>query len=47
VNFKRTPDLAFADINLRIAFVSRAQYFTFERTLQGDATYELLATYDS
>jgi putative Mg2+ transporter-C (MgtC) family protein len=47
VSFHRTPDLSSADINLHIAFVNRQQYFDFERQLEGDHTYELLAGCDA
>jgi putative Mg2+ transporter-C (MgtC) family protein len=43
-SFQRTPDLAYADISLQIAFVRKAQYYSFERQLEGDTDYQLLAT---
>jgi putative Mg2+ transporter-C (MgtC) family protein len=43
-SFERTDDLEYADINLRIAFVNKKQYYSFERQLEGDSDYELLAS---
>jgi putative Mg2+ transporter-C (MgtC) family protein len=43
-SFERTDDLNHADINLKIAFVNKGQYYSFERQLEGDADYQLLAT---
>ncbi|MGB7160637.1 MAG: MgtC/SapB family protein [Tepidisphaeraceae bacterium] len=43
-SFERSDDLAQADINLRIAFINKHQYYHFERQLEGDADYQLLAT---
>jgi hypothetical protein len=43
-SFQRSNDLTWADINLKIAFINRNQYYTFERKLEGDGTYQLMAT---
>ena len=43
-SFERTEDLKHADINLRIAFMNKKQYYTFEHKLEGDEDYQLLAT---
>ncbi len=43
-SFERTDDLTHADINLKIAFLNKKQYYSFERQLEGDEDYQLLAT---
>ncbi len=43
-SFERTEDLKHADINLKIAFMNKHEYYSFERKLEGDSDYELLAT---
>lgn len=45
-SFERTADLTYADITLRIAFTRKQQYFNFERQLEGDDAYTLLATHE-
>lgn len=42
--FQRTPDLAFADIQLHVAFFDRQTYYLLEQQLERDPDYELLAT---
>jgi putative Mg2+ transporter-C (MgtC) family protein len=42
--FDRTADLVHADINLKIAFMNKQQYYTFEHALEGEPDYQLLAT---
>lgn len=44
--FQRSEDLNFADITLRVAFTNKEQYFNFERKLEGDGQYTLLATHE-
>jgi hypothetical protein len=41
--FDRDQDLKFADIHLRICFIKRATYLAFERKIEADPKYELLA----
>lgn len=43
-SFDRSKDLNHADIDLRIAFVNKQQYYNFERQLEGDSDYQLIAT---
>ena len=43
-SFERSDDLSQADINLKIAFVNKFEYYSFERKLEGDNDYQLLAT---
>jgi putative Mg2+ transporter-C (MgtC) family protein len=43
-SFQRSDDLIYADIDLRIAFINSAQYYNFERKLEGDQRYQLIAT---
>jgi uncharacterized membrane protein YhiD involved in acid resistance len=44
-SFERCEDdLGHVDINLRIAFVNKDQYYSFERKLEGDPKYQLMAT---
>jgi len=43
-SFERSPDLAHADIHLRIVFVNADQYYGVERQIEGDANYQLIAT---
>ena len=43
-SFERTADLQYADINLKIAFNNKHQYFNFERQLEGDSRFQFLAT---
>jgi len=47
VAFERSSDLQHADINLKVAFSSRRQYFKFERQLECDSDYELIAIRES
>jgi putative Mg2+ transporter-C (MgtC) family protein len=42
-SFRRSSDLAFADISLRVAFHNRRQYYTLQRRLEEDQRYILLA----
>jgi len=42
--FERSKDLTQADINLSIAFLSRKQYYSVERELEGDGRMQLMAT---
>lgn len=42
--FERSKDLTQADVNLNIAFLSRKQYYSIERELEGDAGMQLMAT---
>jgi putative Mg2+ transporter-C (MgtC) family protein len=42
-SFRRSDDLGHADINLRVAFVNRQQFYALERQLEGDERYILLA----
>ena len=43
-SFERTDDLKYADINLKIAFMNKKQYYNFEHQLEGETDYQLLAT---
>lgn len=43
-SFQRTPDLGHTDISLRVAFLDKKQYYSFERQLEGDSDYLLLST---
>jgi putative Mg2+ transporter-C (MgtC) family protein len=43
-SFERSESLLKADIHLRICFVSSDAYYSLERQLEGDQTYELIAT---
>lgn len=43
-SFERSDDLSQADINLKIAFMNKREYYSFERKLEGDTDYQLLAT---
>ena len=43
-SFERTDDMNHADINLKIAFMNKHEYYSFERKLEGDTDYQLLAT---
>jgi putative Mg2+ transporter-C (MgtC) family protein len=43
-SFERTDDLNEADINLKIAFMNKREYYSFERKLEGDTDYQLMAT---
>jgi putative Mg2+ transporter-C (MgtC) family protein len=47
VSFNRTPDLSQVDINLHIVFSDQERYFKFERELQRDSVYELMAVFES
>jgi putative Mg2+ transporter-C (MgtC) family protein len=42
--FERTESLTHVDINLKIAFMNRQQYYTFEHQLEGEEDFQLLAT---
>ena len=39
-----TRDLSEVDVNLRIAFTNKKQYYNFERQMEGDTLYQLIAT---
>ena len=41
--FDRDEDLKFADIHLRISFIRRETYYAFERKIEADPEYELIA----
>jgi putative Mg2+ transporter-C (MgtC) family protein len=41
--FDRHEDMEFADIQLRIAFFKRETYYAFERQIEADPNYELMA----
>ena len=41
--FDRDRDLKFADIHLQISFIKRETYLNFERQMESDPKYELLA----
>jgi putative Mg2+ transporter-C (MgtC) family protein len=43
-SFERTSDLEEVDVNLRIVFVNKKQYYNFERQMEGDTIYQLIAT---
>jgi hypothetical protein len=43
-SFELTANLNEADISLRIAFITREQYYNFERDLEKDHRYRLIAT---
>nr|MBA3272324.1 MgtC/SapB family protein [Chthoniobacterales bacterium] len=43
-SFERTKDLDEVDVNLRIAFTNKQQYYHFERQMEGDSVYQLIAT---
>lgn len=43
-SFERTDDMNHADINLKIAFMNKREYYSFERKLENDTDYLLLAT---
>lgn len=43
-SFERCDDLDEVDVNLRIAFVNARQYYSFERQMEGDSVYQLIAT---
>ncbi len=43
-SFERSDDLTHADINLKIAFMNKQEYYLFERKLEGDSDYQFLAT---
>jgi putative Mg2+ transporter-C (MgtC) family protein len=45
-SFERSDDLQYADIHVHIAFVNSAQYYNFERQLEGDAQYQFMATHE-
>ena len=42
--FERSADLVCAIIHLKIAFTDKNQYYNFERELENDSVYQLLAT---
>jgi putative Mg2+ transporter-C (MgtC) family protein len=41
--FERHEDMKFADIQLRIGFIKRDRYYAFERKIEADPDYELMA----
>lgn len=41
--FDRTPDLKSVDVHLKVAFTNRRQYYSVERSLQGETEIELLS----
>jgi putative Mg2+ transporter-C (MgtC) family protein len=43
-SFERSESMIKADIHLRICFLSSESYYSLERQLEGDKTYELIAT---
>ena len=43
-SFERTGNLSTVDIHLRIAFTDRRQYYTVERSLHDNTSFELIAT---
>jgi putative Mg2+ transporter-C (MgtC) family protein len=43
-SFDRSNDMSFADISLRVAFSDREVYYRFERMIEADANYNLIAT---
>ena len=43
-SFERTDDMSHADINLKIAFMNKQEYYSFERKLEGDTDYQFMAT---
>jgi putative Mg2+ transporter-C (MgtC) family protein len=43
-SFERCSDLSYADVALRIAFTDPEQYYSFERQIAEDSTYQLMAT---
>lgn len=43
-NFERAVDLDWAEINLRIAFTHKEQYYSLERKLETEGAYQLMAT---
>ena len=40
-SFERSDDLSQADINLKIAFMNKHEYYSFERKLEGDTEKQL------
>jgi putative Mg2+ transporter-C (MgtC) family protein len=44
VNYRRSDDLVHADIDLRIAFRRKRQYYDFERAIEVEGKYHLMAT---
>jgi len=47
ISFQRTANLADADINLHVVFTDEERYLKFERELEQDPAYELLAVCES
>jgi putative Mg2+ transporter-C (MgtC) family protein len=43
-SFERSLDMGRADIHLRICFVTPEIYYSLERQLEGDSTYDVVAT---
>jgi putative Mg2+ transporter-C (MgtC) family protein len=43
-SFDRSADLSFADISLRVAFTDSEIYYKFERQIEADPNYNLIAT---
>ncbi|HEV2296700.1 MAG TPA: MgtC/SapB family protein [Tepidisphaeraceae bacterium] len=43
-SFERSDDLQQAQIYLKIAFLNKREYYSFERKIEGDSDYQLLAT---
>jgi putative Mg2+ transporter-C (MgtC) family protein len=44
ISFDRSGDLSFADISLRVAFTDSDIYYRFERQIEADPNYHLIAT---
>jgi len=44
VRFDRSDDLKHVDVHMQICFLNIHQYITFERELEGDTVYQLMAT---
>jgi len=47
MNFRRSEDLASADIELRTVFYSKREYYELERDLERDHTYKLISIQES
>jgi putative Mg2+ transporter-C (MgtC) family protein len=44
MSFDRSADLSFADVSLRVAFKDSEVYYRFERQIEADPKYNLIAT---
>ena len=44
VDYRRSDDLTYAEMDLKVAFFSNQQYFQVERQIEEDPNYQLLAT---